>query len=132
LVGGGPDAVGGQLNFAAACLLFVISINFVMRSNVDQRQNVIITTGFFFFSKNNPTVVAARAGEQSGKLSAEMMGLEFWIVEISGHVLQSLFDLRLQGRIFFDQSPKGAFESGRENKLWHLNLPVIMQPEVER
>jgi hypothetical protein len=93
-----------------------------VRADIDEQQS--FRSGFWMLlpGKDDATIVGSRTGVQSGKLAAQMMGLQPGIVQIFRHAPQRRLDLRLQGWIFPDQTAESPFKLWRRNEFAHGSL----------
>ena len=73
----------------------------------------------FLSGKNDAAIVSNGTGVLSGKLAAQMMGLQSRVVEIFRHGPQGRLDLRLHRGIFSGQTAKRPFKFRREDKFAH-------------
>jgi hypothetical protein len=82
----GEDVVAPDQNFK-------MSIDFLMRTDVDQEQNFRAGFRMFLFRKDNPAIVAGGTRVKSVQFPAQVMRFQTGIVDIFLHALQSGLDL---------------------------------------
>lgn len=90
-----------------------------MGADVDQKQNFSFGFWLFLLGKDDPAVVPGGTSMKPGELATQVMRLQAGIVDILGHASQSCLYLRLQRRIFPDQTAKRPLKTGREDEFTH-------------
>jgi hypothetical protein len=93
-----------------------------VRPDIDEQQSFRVGLGMFLLGENYPAIVSHGAGVQSGKLTAQVMGLQTRVGEIFSHAAERGFNLRLQRGMLGSQTAEGALKLGREGEFAHGSL----------